>query len=96
MRSRFRDVFERVLIGGTRPRAAGLGGVLFVVALGAVLSQLDDEFARAPHALTRVVPVVVTAVVGGRKAAYVVAGTATVVFSLPAPTGRIVSHPIGG
>jgi K+-sensing histidine kinase KdpD len=83
--SQLRASFERVLLTGARPLPAAVGGVLGVVLLGAVMVRFDDGLARATQALTLVVPVVVTAVAGGRRAAYLVAGAATVVFSLLLP-----------
>ena len=77
--------FERVLIAGARPVPAAMGGAAGVVVLGLAMARFDDELTRAAQELTLVMPVVITAVVGGRRAAYVVAAVATVVFSLLLP-----------
>ena len=77
--------FERVLIAGARPVPAATGGIAGLVVLGLVMARFDDELARATQELTLVVPVVITAVVGGRRAAYVVAAVATIAFSLLLP-----------
>ena len=60
--------------------------MLAVAAIAAALGPLQHEDTRTAQALTLVVPVVAVAVLGGRKAAYAVAGAATLAFSLLLPT----------
>jgi K+-sensing histidine kinase KdpD len=85
--------FERVLIAGAGPGPAAVVGAVGVAVLGLVVGQFDDQLARATQELTLVVPVVITAVVGGRRAAYVVGAVATVVFSLLLPpVGSVRVH----
>ncbi len=66
------------------PRALGLGIVMIIVSVIALAPE-REPVSRATQALTLVVPVVIVAVLGGRRAAYAVAGAATVAFSLVEP-----------
>ena len=76
---------RRALTFGIRPVHAALAGIAMVLVLAVVLGPLQHVVARATQALTLVVPVVVTAVLGGRRAAFAVAAAATVAFSLVIP-----------
>ena len=57
-------------------------GVLLVVGITAVLVPFRTQVTRATPALALVLPVVVTAIVGGRAAAILSAGVAAMAFSL--------------
>ena len=76
---------ERVLVAGVRPVPAAIAGIAGVGLLGLVMARFRGSLAPATQPLSLVVPVVGTAIIGGRRAAYVVAGAATVLFSLLLP-----------
>ena len=77
--------FVGLLVSSARPLHAAGAGVAAALLLGVLMGQVHDELSRATLALVLVVPVIVTAVAGGRRAAYAVAATATVVFALLLP-----------
>jgi two-component system sensor histidine kinase KdpD len=68
-----------------RPRLALVAGVLATLVLTAIVAPLHDHVTRAVPALLLMVPVVATAVVGGRVPGFVVAGFATFAFSFALP-----------
>lgn len=68
-----------------RPRVALVGGLASTFVLTAVVAPLHDHVTRGVPALLLVVPVVATAVVGGRCPAFVVAAFATFSFSFALP-----------
>ncbi len=76
------------LSGAVRPGRAVVIGIAGVVAIGLLLGPTQESLARATQALILVVPVIVAAVMGGRRAAYVVALAATIEFSLLIPPFR--------
>jgi two-component system sensor histidine kinase KdpD len=84
-RSRLRTLLDRVLARGVGPVRATVAGVAGVAAVGLLLGPFQHELTRATQGLALVVPVVVAAVVGGRWSAYIVAGAATLAFSLLIP-----------
>ncbi len=67
------------------PRQAAALGLVAVLAIALALGALDEQLTRSIQSLVLVVPVVVAAVVGGRLAAFVVAGGATLAFALLIP-----------
>jgi K+-sensing histidine kinase KdpD len=76
---------QRLLVRGLRPvRAAVLGSVIVVV-LAVVVGSLEESIGQASEALVLVVPVVLTAALGGRKPAWCVATVATLTFLLVLP-----------
>jgi two-component system sensor histidine kinase KdpD len=68
-----------------RPRVALVGGLLSTLVLTAIVAPLHDHITRGVPALLFVVPVVATAVVGGRGPAFVVAAFATFSFTFSLP-----------
>jgi two-component system sensor histidine kinase KdpD len=56
-----------------------------VAAIAVVLGPLQHQVTRATQGLTLVVPIVATAVLGGRRAAFLVTAGATVAYSLVIP-----------
>jgi K+-sensing histidine kinase KdpD len=77
----------------SQPRLAIAGGVAITLVMSAALVPLYHHTAHAVAALLLVVPVVAAAVVGGRLAGFVVAGSATLAFSLSLPPfGSPVVH----
>ena len=77
-------VRQLVLRGLPQARAAAVGGALVVV-LAVVVGALEDTIGHAAQALVLVVPVMLTAVLGGRRPAWIVASIATVTFVLVLP-----------
>jgi two-component system sensor histidine kinase KdpD len=67
------------------PRDAALIGTAAVVAIGLGIGVFGDGLNSAAQALLFVVPVTVTAALGGRRAAQVIAAVATLVFTLVLP-----------
>jgi K+-sensing histidine kinase KdpD len=80
-----RDRARRALVRGLTTRAAVLTGVGAVVLIGLGIAVLGDGLNHAAQALLFVVPVTVTAALGGRRAAQIVAAAATLVFTLVLP-----------
>jgi two-component system sensor histidine kinase KdpD len=70
---------------GVRPAAATVGGSVVVLALSLAVGTLADSLHRPAQALLLVVPVVGTAVVGGRRPTQLVAAVATLAFSFLLP-----------
>jgi two-component system sensor histidine kinase KdpD len=68
-----------------RPAVATAGGTLVVLVLCLVAGIFADALHRPAQALLLVVPVVGTAIVGGRRAAQLVAALATLLFSFVLP-----------
>jgi two-component system KDP operon response regulator KdpE len=68
-----------------RPRLALAGGIGAIVVIVTLADLIGDGVNRAIPALLLVVPVVFAAVVGGRVLGFIVAGLATVAFSLALP-----------
>ncbi len=68
-----------------RPVTAAVAGCAIVGLLAVVLGPLSDHRTGATPALVLVVPIVVTALVGGRRAAYAVCVATTLAFSLIIP-----------
>jgi K+-sensing histidine kinase KdpD len=68
-----------------RPRTALLYGLTATVALATFSALVHDQVTRALPALLLVVPVVGTALIGGRAASFVVAGAATIALSFTLP-----------
>ncbi len=85
VRRRLRERSVSVFAGGISPTAATIGGVAAVVALGLVLGPIGSGLTRATEGLLLVLPVVVAAVLGSRRSAYVVAAAATGAFTLMIP-----------
>jgi K+-sensing histidine kinase KdpD len=77
--------WTRVLTVGTNPVRAAAGGLVLVVLLAVVLGPLQHQVTRATQGLTLVVPIIGAAVLGGRRAAFVVTAAATVAYSLVIP-----------
>jgi len=69
----------------SRPARGTAVGLLVVLAITATLGPFHEHMTRATPALALVVPVVGAAVVGGRLAGLIVAGAATLAFSLIIP-----------
>ena len=67
------------------PRVALVGGLLATLVLTAIVAPLHDHVTRGVPALLFVVPVVATAVVGGRLPAFIVAAFATFSFTFALP-----------
>ncbi|MCU1378747.1 MAG: kdpD [Acidimicrobiales bacterium] len=70
---------------GTNPRAGFLLGTAGALVIGAAAVAVTNHSHRAVEALLFVVPVVVAAIAGGRRAALAVAVIATITFSLVIP-----------
>ena len=68
-----------------RPLPATLLGLGGVVAIEAIFGPLNSGAALAAKGLTLVVPVIASAVIGGRWSGYIVAVAATLAFSLLVP-----------
>ena len=83
--TRFVAAVRRLLVRGLPPaRAAAVGGAAVGV-LALVLGVLGGSIGPAAQALLLVVPVMVTAALGGRGPAWFVAALATVTFVLVRP-----------
>lgn len=76
--------WTRLFTRGIGTGRASILGVLLVTALAVALGPYRDV-SRAAQALTFVVPVIAAAVLGSRRAAYVVAAAAAVAFALVIP-----------
>lgn len=68
-----------------RPRLALTAGIIATLVLAAIVAPLHDHVTRALPALLLVVPVVATAVIGGRVPGFLVAAFATLAFSFALP-----------
>jgi|SoiMethySBSTD1v2_1073268.scaffolds.fasta_scaffold21111_3 K+-sensing histidine kinase KdpD len=80
-RERFRDV----VVHGLAPVPAAVIGSLMAGLFAAAVVVFEDGLGRPAQAVILVVPVVVTAALGGRRPALVVTVVATFVFSLVMP-----------
>ena len=80
-------------VPGLRPRRALVLGIGGVVLVAVVLGPLHGHVSRATQALVLVVPVVVAALLGGRRPALATAVVATLAFSLVVPpVGSVRIH----
>lgn len=68
-----------------RPRLAFFGGLLATLLVATTVALLHDRVGRGVPALLLVVPVVATALVGGRRPGFMVAAFATFAFSFALP-----------
>jgi K+-sensing histidine kinase KdpD len=84
---------RRVLVRGLPPAQAAVAGGVLVIALALVVGLLEDTIGHAAQALVLVVPVMLTAALGGRRPAWFVAALATLTFLvvLP-PVGTLKIH----
>jgi K+-sensing histidine kinase KdpD len=74
-----------LVVRGLRPWHATAIGAAAVVVVTVAVAPFGDSIGHATQALLLVLPVVATAVVGGRRPAEVVAAVATVMFTLLLP-----------
>jgi K+-sensing histidine kinase KdpD len=79
------DPLRRLVIRGMAPRRAALLGSLAALAVAAGVARFGDDLGHAAQGLSLVVPVMATAVVGGRRPAQFVAALATLLFTLILP-----------
>jgi K+-sensing histidine kinase KdpD len=76
---------RRVLVRGLPPARAAVAGAVMVIVLAVVVGLLENTVGHAAQALVLVVPVMLTAALGGRRPAWCVAGLATLTFLLVLP-----------
>ena len=74
-----------VTVAGLQPRRAAVIGTISVLVVTAVVAPIGNTIGHAAQALLLVVPVVATAIMGGRRPAELVAGVATLMFTLVLP-----------
>jgi K+-sensing histidine kinase KdpD len=79
------DPLRRLVIRGVAPRRAALLGSVAALGAAAAVARFGDDLGHAAQGLLLVVPVMATAVIGGRKPAQFVAALATVLFTLILP-----------
>ena len=84
MRDRGRPL-RGVLLHGLPPARALAIGLGAVVVIGLSVNLLEEHLGRPAQALLLVMPVAVTGVLGGRRAAFVVAAAATLCFTVTLP-----------
>ena len=85
MGDRFRQRVGPLFAGGLGATTATVIGLIAVAGLGIVLGRLGGAVTRVTEGLLLVLPVVLTAVLGTRWSAYIVAAGATVTFSFLVP-----------
>ena len=73
------------LVRSFSPTRAAVVGAIATCLIAAAIAPLGDAIGHAAQALLLVIPVAATAVVGGRRPAEIVAGVATLMFTLILP-----------
>ena len=74
-----------IVLRGVDPTRAALIGAAAVVVIAAIVGTFADGLAPASQGLLLVVPVILTALLGGRRPAWAVAALATLTFDLVLP-----------